>query len=187
MLVFFIAHNRFRRNMSASTSLPSIRSLLVRYLLPSNALLGCLGNMLILLLFYRHRQNACANYLSGAAAMNMLYLATSVALHFYTSERGDPSLHSFVFCKVRSYFLHVWRQVPRYFTVLGCIDRYALTHTNTHIRSFSQIKMVWMAMITTTVFWHIFLLHIIIMVTVKERQCTYFGLYFILNNVQGCA
>ena len=147
------------------------------------AALGCAGNILILVLFRKHRKNACALYLSAAAVMNIIYLSLSVPLGVYTNERGDPSLRSLALCKLRFYLFHVWGQMSRYFIVSACIDRYALTHMNPHIRSLSRITVVRRSIAIITIFWHLIALHIVIMTTVRNRRCGYFDLYSTLNSI----
>ena len=155
---------------------------IVRFVIPTVAVLGIVGNILVLILFRKHHKNACALYLSGAAAMNILYLSLSVPLNVYTNERGDPSLYSLALCKLRFYMFHVWGQLSRYFIVFACIDRFALTHMNPRIRSMSHPKVVQPLMAIITVFWHVFALHIAIMTTVMNGRCGYFGLYSTLNS-----
>jgi hypothetical protein len=115
--------------------------------------------------------------------MNMIYLSLSIPLGVYTSERGDPSLRSLALCKLRFYLFHVWGQMSRYFIVSACIDRYALTHMNPRIRSFSGLTVVRRSIAIITIFWHVIALHIVIMATVRNRRCGYFDLYSTLNSV----
>ena len=165
------------------TSLPFVQSQFHRYIIPPVAALGCAGNILILVLFRKHRTNACALYLSAAAMMNIIYLTLSVTLSMYTNERGDPSLRSLALCKLRFYLFHVWGQMSRYFIVCACIDRYALTHMNPRVRSLSGVTMVRRSIAIITIFWHLIALHIVIMTTVRNRRCGYFDLYSTLNSV----
>jgi hypothetical protein len=167
----------------SATSLPLVQQQFVRYIIPIVAALGNFGNILVLILFRKHRKNACALYLSCAAVMNILYLSLSVPLNVYTNERGDPSVYSLLLCKSRFYFFHVWGQVSRYCIVFACIDRFALTHMNPYIRSMSRVKVVYIMMATIIIFWHVFALHIAIMTTVMNGRCGYFGLYSTLNSV----
>lgn len=167
-----------------STSiLPFIQTQLVRYGIPIILSLGCTGNAYIVILFLKNHKNACTMLLLSAAIMNIIYLVFSVPLIMYTYEHGDPSLNSMSLCKLRYYLFHVWGQMSRYFIVLACVDRFALTHMNANIRMLSQPFMARWLIGITTIFWHIFAIHILIMTTIKSGRCGYFDLYYTLNSI----
>jgi len=145
--------------------------------------LGCTGNAYVVFVFLKNRKNACAIFLLSAALMNIIYLAFSIPLTVYTYEYGDPSLNSMVLCKLRYYLFHIWGQMSRYFIVLACIDRFALTNMNANIRTFSQSYVAQYLIVITTIFWHLFAIHIVIMTTIKNGRCGYFDLYSTLNSI----
>ncbi|CAF1264792.1 unnamed protein product [Adineta steineri] len=163
--------------------LPVIQTQLVRFGTTVILFLGCFGNGYVVFLFIRHRKNACAMFLLSAAVMNIIYLVFSIPLTVYTYEYGDPSLYSMSLCKLRYYLFHVWGQMSRYFILLACIDRFALTHMNANMRALSQPHIARRWIVITTIFWHLFALHIVIMTTVKNGRCGYFDLYSTLNSI----
>jgi hypothetical protein len=167
-----------------STSLlPVIQIQLVRYGITTIMFLGCTGNAYVVFAFLKHYKNPCAMLLLCAAMMNIIYLGLSIPLNVYTYEHGDPSLYSMGLCKSRYYLFHVWGQMSRYFIVLACIDRFALTNRNNNIRKLSQPRIALCLIVIITIFWHLFALHIAIMTTVKNGRCGYFDLYYTLNSV----
>jgi hypothetical protein len=167
-----------------STSLlPVVQIQLVRYGITTIMFLGCTGNAYVVFAFLKHYKNPCSILLLSAAVMNIIYLGLSIPLNVYTYEHGDPSLYSMGLCKSRYYLFHVWGQMSRYFIVLACIDRFALTNRSNKIRRLSQSHIARYLIVIITIFWHLFALHIAIMTTVKNGRCGYFDLYYTLNSV----
>jgi hypothetical protein len=167
----------------SNSLLSFIQTQLVRYGTTTIMVLGCTGNAYVVFVFLKNRKNACAIFLLSAALMNIIYLAFSIPLTVYTYEYGDPSLNSMGLCKLRYYVFHIWGQMSRYFIVLACIDRFALTSTNANIRTFSQSYKAQCLIVITTIFWHLFAIHIVIMTTIKNGRCGYFDLYSTLNSI----
>jgi len=52
----------------------------------------------------------------------------------------DPTTTSLFFCKFRVYIIHVTTLLSRFYIVLACADRWAMTSTSVKRRAFSQIK-----------------------------------------------
>jgi hypothetical protein len=167
----------------STSALSFIQTQLVRYGITTIMFLGCTGNAYVVLTFLKHYKNSCALFLLSAAIMNIIYLALSIPLTVYTYEHGDPSLYSMGLCKLRYYLFHVWGQMSRYFIVLACIDRFALTNIDSKIRMLGQPYVARWLIGLITIFWHIFAIHIAIMTTVKNGRCGYFDLYYTLNSI----
>ncbi|CAF1327997.1 unnamed protein product [Adineta ricciae] len=167
-----------------STSVLSfIQAQFVRYGMAIILVFGCFGNVYAVFFFIRQRKNVCALFLLSAAFMNILYLIFNIPINVYSYEFGDPSRYSMTLCKLRYYIFHVWGQMSRYFILLACIDRYALTHMSANIRLLIGPRLARRLIVIVTLFWHVFPLHILIMTTIKNGQCGYFDLYYILNSI----
>ncbi|CAF3989836.1 unnamed protein product [Rotaria sordida] len=143
----------------SSSLLLFIQTQLVRYGTTILMVLGCIGNAYVVFHFI------------------------NIPLTVFTYEYGDPSLYLIGLCKARYYLFHVWGQMSRYFIILACIDRFALTNMNVNIRLLSKPYMARRLIGITTIGWHLFAIHIVIMTTVKNGRCGYFDLYSTLNSI----
>jgi hypothetical protein len=65
--------------------------------------LGCIGNIFILILFNRQRQNACSIYLINAAIVNLLYLTITGFSRIFFIEYNQTVLQVLILCKISSY------------------------------------------------------------------------------------
>jgi len=54
----------------------------------------------------------------------------------------DLTTTSLFFCKFQTYIAHVTTLLSMFDIVLACVDRWAMSSTNVHRRSFGQIKVV---------------------------------------------
>ncbi|CAF1204434.1 unnamed protein product [Adineta steineri] len=105
----------------------------------------------------------------------------------YTYDRGDPSVGSSIFCKVRVYLPHVWGQMGRYFIVLASMDRFAMTSNSARLRSLSRLSVGRWLLGVFTVLWHALGSLALIMTTIQNGQCGQFGIYYIWYNVYSIA
>ena len=168
--------------MSASL-LPLVQVQLTRFGLPTLLVLGTIGNGFIIILFSKHRKNACSMYLLSGAVMNAVFLTFNILLILYTSYYGDPTLLSLDFCRSRFYLSHVWGQMARYFIVLACIDRFILTCIHSRFRGLCRPSVAWCLMAIITIIWYLFGIHIPIMTKIENGRCGQFGTYYIVYTV----
>ena len=164
--------------MSASTLLPFVQVQLIRYGLSTILILGNIGNGFVAFLFGRHQKNACSMYLLSAAIMSNIFLISNIPLQVYITYHGDPTVGTPIFCKLRYYLPNVWGQMSRYFVVLACIDRFAMTNANVRLRAFSRPSIARYLMSIVTVFCHLVAIHLLIMITVMNGQCGPSGSYY---------
>jgi hypothetical protein len=122
--------------MSASF-LPVLQIYLNQYGMPTCLILGNIGNAFIIYIWRKRQQNTCSMYLLNAAIMNIIFLTFNVPLLTYTYDHGDSTSRSLIFCKLRNFLLHVVGQIVRYFVVLVCIDRFAITSLRAGLRNLS--------------------------------------------------
>ncbi len=84
---------------------------------------------------------------------------------------------------MRTFIAQVYSQIGRYYIVLACIDRYALTSPNVRLRNFSQISTARRLMVITFILWHILSIHLPIFSTIQNGRYDQFGFYYILYSV----
>ncbi|CAF4247394.1 unnamed protein product, partial [Adineta steineri] len=78
---------------------------------------------------------------------------------------------------------HIWNQTGRYLTVLACIDRYIWTANNAHARLINRPSTSRCLTIILFLFWHIFSIHIAVLVTIANGICSSFGVYYVIYQV----
>jgi len=108
--------------MSSST-LGTIQTQLNLYAYPFFMIFGSIGNVFILILLSRRRQNACSIYLISSAIMNILYLLTDGFFRIF-AVYNDGTIRAIILCKMSNYIPTVTGQVTKTMVVLACIDRY---------------------------------------------------------------
>jgi len=163
--------------MSAS-SLPVLQRYLNQYGMPICLILGNIGNTFIIFILKKRQQNACSMYLLNAAIMNIIFLTFNILLLTYTYNYGDPTSQSLIFCKLRRFLLHVVGQISRYFIVLACIDRFAVTSLRAGLRTLSQPAKARNLMIILSIILFLCAIHIFIFTTIKNGRCGQFPPYY---------
>ncbi len=146
-------------------------------------LLAIIGNVFIIILLSRRRQNSCAIYLSGTAVFNTVGLMILIPLSIYRIYYPDPTSYSLVLCKLRYYFSHSWGHTARYLMTLACLDRFILTTNNHRLLMMHRPKVSRTIMNITIIVCHIFLIHLAILTTIHNGQCGQFGVYYILYQI----
>ncbi|CAF1230463.1 unnamed protein product [Adineta steineri] len=164
----------------SATILPFIQTQITRYGMSALIIFGNIGNILIVLLFYQRRKNSCAMYLLCAAIVYSATVTFNGVINVYTLDYGDPTARSLFLCKFRSYIPHVWNQSGRYLTVLACIDRYMWTRDDAHTRFMNRSSTSRYLAAIVILFWHIFPIHIPILVTINNGRCSEFGVYYVI-------
>ncbi|CAF1228526.1 unnamed protein product [Adineta steineri] len=167
----------------AVTILPLIQAQITLYGMSTLMILGNIGNIIFIILFYRRRQNSCAMYLLCAAIVQSATLTFNSVINLYGLNYSDPTVHSLFLCKFRAYITHIWNQTGRYLTVLACIDRYIWTANNAHGRLINRPSTSRCFTIILFLFWHIFSIHIAVLVTITNGICSSFGVYYVIYQV----
>ena len=143
-----------------------IQTQLNHYGYPIFLILGNIGNILIAILFSRHRRSACMIYLLSSAIMNDLYLTFNSLVEIFPFYYADESLRAFTLCKIRFYLSNVLGQLAKTMVVLACIDRFMITNDCVHLRALSTPKRAKWFILISILFWIIFASHIAIMTTI---------------------
>jgi hypothetical protein len=166
-----------------SLVLPLLQVQLTRYSYCIILILGNIGNIFIVLMFSRRRQNSCLLYLLVAAVFNSITITTSLPIALYGFDYGDPNIHSLTLCKLRSYVVHAWTQISRYLIVLACVDRYVLTTNNVYFRAMNRPSVARYTIGSVIVFWHVASIHILILLTINNGRCGLFGVYYFVYQI----
>ena len=162
--------------MSSST-LTTIQTQLNLYGYPIFLILGNIGNVFIVILFSRQRQNPCAIYLISSAIVNNVYLISFGLSQIFPIYYGGETMFAWVFCKIYAYVLNVLGQIARTMLVLACVDRFLITNERATFRAFSTLKRAKWFILFSILFWLLFTIHIPIMRTIINGKCVLFGIY----------
>ncbi|CAF0951609.1 unnamed protein product [Adineta steineri] len=161
----------------SSSSLLTIQNQIFLYGYSICVILGNIGNVLIVILLSRQRQNPCSIYLINLAILNDLYLILNSFVQIFPFSYSDESLRVFIFCKIRLYLSNIFGQLAKTILVFACIDRFMITSDRATIRALSTPKRVKRFVLLAFIFWIIFPIHIPIMITINNGQYGAFGIY----------
>jgi hypothetical protein len=95
----------------------------------------------------------------------------------------DQTIHVLSFCKSYKYILYIFGQEAKTMLVLACIDRFLITSARASFRTFSTPKRAKCLIFFSSIFWLLTTLHVPIMITVVNGQCTTSGVYSIVYTV----
>jgi hypothetical protein len=161
----------------SSTSLTTIQTQLNLYGFSLFMILGNAGNAFIVILFSKQRQNACSIYLLSAAIVNILYLTFNGFTTIFPVNFGDETPLAYVLCKITPYIIGFLGQISKTMLVLACIDRFLITSDRAGFRAFSTTKRAKYLIFFSALFWPLLAIHVPIMETIINGQCTTTGIY----------
>ncbi|CAF3652259.1 unnamed protein product [Rotaria sp. Silwood1] len=138
-----------------SASLNDVRIWMTRYLMSSYLTLGLLGNLINIFMFTRKNplRNSCSLYLLTISIAHIFNAIVGVVPTIYNLDNVDPSLYSYIFCKLRVYTQHSVIMFSRTLLVIGCIDRFALCSNNQRFRSLNNPKVALRIIIGLLIAW----------------------------------
>jgi len=150
---------------------------------PICMILGNIGNVFIVVIFSRQRQSACAIYLISSALANTIYLTFGSISSIFTFYDPSGTTSTIIYCKIYTYILNLVGQIPKTLIILACIDRFLITSNRASFRAFSTPKRAKYMIFFTCLFWAIFLIHVPIMNTVIDGQCSTSHVYATIYSV----
>jgi len=118
----------------------------------------------------------------SSAIINILFLLTIVFLvrfPFY----DDGTIGALILCKISAYASGIIGEVARIMLLFACIDRYMITSDQARFRALSTPKRAKYLIVFSIFFWVITAIHIPIMSTIVNGQCTKTGIYAIFFSV----
>jgi hypothetical protein len=177
-----------KRRMALADDLNFIQHIFTRYILPICFLLGIIGNLLNISVFcQKHlRRNSCSIYFISTSIFNFLVMFFGIIPIVYTSYSSyDYASYSVIYCKFRSYIVHVLLMMSRSSVALACIDRFALCSSNVHIRALNQHHIAIRLVCAISFLWLLIPTHMIIEVDIEMpgRRCGAEGIYLIIYSI----
>ena len=161
----------------SSAALTAIQTQINVYGYPILLIFGTIGNILIVILFKKYHQNACAIYILSAAIANGIYVTVIAFFQIFPFYYEDESTRAFILCKFRYYITNTIGQITRTMLILSCIDRYLITSNRPSFRTLSTPKRAVWAIIISIIIWPILASHIAIMNTIEKGKCNSYGVY----------
>ena len=161
----------------SSSILSIIQTQLSLYGYPIFMVLGDIGNVFIVIIFSRQRQNPCALYLISSAIVNGVYLTFLGLAQIFPFYYGDGTIGALVFCKLYTYILNVLGQIPKTLVVLACVDRFMITNERATWRAFSTLKRAKWFTFFSILFWSLFTIYAPIVQTIINGRCTNTGIF----------
>jgi hypothetical protein len=146
-------------------------------------ILGNIGNVFIVIIFSQQRQSACAIYLICSAVMNIVYLTYGVLATVFMFYYPDRTTDVIIFCKLYKYILYIFGQESKAMLVFACIDRFLITSDRAGFRAFSTPKRAKYLIFVSSIFWLLSTIHVPIMITVVNGQCTTSDVYSIIYTI----
>jgi hypothetical protein len=147
-------------------------------------ILGNIGNVFIVIIFNRQRQTACSIYLISSAVLNTVYLIIYGFFQLFPINYGDGTIGFIILCKIHIYIIGILGQEAKSMIILACVDRFLITSNRASFRAFSTPKRAKYLMFFSFIFWSLLSIHIPIMMTAVNGQCTISsGVYSIILNV----
>jgi len=138
---------------------------------------GNIGNIFVIIVFSRQRQNTCSLYLINSAIVNILHLTINGFLKIFSYSYNDASIRALILCKLSNYGPAFLGQVTKTMIVFACIDRYMITSHRATIRAFSTPKRTKYIIFFSYIFWLVVSSHLLIWTIISNGQCTKVGFY----------
>jgi hypothetical protein len=161
----------------ASSLVTIIQADLILYGYSIGMLIGTIGNAFVIRILSRQRENACSIYLLSAAIVNIVYLIFYGFTQIFPVNYKDATSTAFALCKTYLYIAGVLGQLAKTLLVLASIDRSLITNDRATVRALSTPKRAKYLMFFAVIFWLLLSVHLPIMATIVNGQCTGVGVY----------
>ncbi|CAF1047907.1 unnamed protein product [Adineta steineri] len=149
------------------------------FIMPILLVFGSGGNILNAIIFLQKtlRSCSCSMYMIAAYFLHTIVLCFAMSTTLYSLNHRDPLTYSVPYCKIRQYLISAIFTMARCCVGMACVDRYAITSQNTHIRAFGRPHIARFIIITIIIVWLILPVHLIIYNTIQNSRCIMPGLY----------
>jgi hypothetical protein len=111
-------------------------------------------------------------YLISSAVTNSVYLTFDGFFQIFPIYYGDGTIRAIDLCKIHAYIPNALGQIAKTMLVLASIDRFLITSDRASFRAFSTPKRAKYLIVFSFSFWFLFVIHVPIMRTVVNGQCT---------------
>ncbi len=161
--------------------LVSIQTNLYRFGGPVLMGVGTVSCILSVIVFTKKnlRKNPCSIYFIAFNISNFLLIFTSIL--FSTMANGyniDPTLYNLTFCHFRFYGILLFDILSPSYLILASIDRILITSRNALTRQRSTRRLVFICIISITLFWMLFHIHALILTNYIQLAPGYIICYF---------
>jgi hypothetical protein len=109
--------------------------------------------------------------------MNIVYLTFNGFVQIFPIYYGDETKHAITLCKIYIYTLNVLGQEAKTMIIFACIDRFLITSDRASVQAFSTPKRAKYLICFSLGFWSLSAIHVPVMMTVINGQCTTSGVY----------
>ncbi|CAF1531048.1 unnamed protein product [Adineta ricciae] len=123
---------------------------------PILIIFGILSSILSLIIFMKKnlRKDPCSIYFIAYNIASLIMIYTVILLNtLIYGYNIDPSSYDIHFCRFRLYNLLLLDVLGPSYLILASIDRILITSMNVHIRQCSTIRLAYLTIFLTTIFW----------------------------------
>ncbi|CAF1101676.1 unnamed protein product [Adineta steineri] len=167
----------------SSSIIASIQSDLTLYGYSITMVFGNIGNIFVVIILSRQRENACSIYLLSAAVVNIIYLTFYGFIQIFPVNYRNVTTTAFVLCKIYLYIAGILGQLAKTLLVLASIDRFLVTNRHALVRGYSTPKRAKYLVFFGFIFWLLLSIHLPIMTTIVNGQCTGVGIYVTIRAI----
>ncbi len=111
----------------------------------------------------------------AASCANLVSLSFGMIPTFYLLNHVYSGSYSLVFCKMQGYFTNTSLQMTRFYLLLACFDRYAISSANVQIRKFGNIAVARRMIPIVMIFCYLIAIHLIIFLEIVKNTCGLFN------------
>ncbi|CAF5028278.1 unnamed protein product [Rotaria sp. Silwood1] len=149
----------------------------------SFGIFGCICNFITFTAIQLHK-NSCAFYFLCATIFDLLSIIFGVTTRFANDHLGSTLLNTNrVYCKLRASLVSAIPLVSMYLVLLSSVDRYMSSSMSVRLRSFSQMKIAYRAIIIAIVISFLSCSHILVSYDLRPICATRPGSYAMFDSM----
>ncbi|UJR32702.1 hypothetical protein I4U23_020161 [Adineta vaga] len=140
-------------------------------------ILANIGNFLSVLIFLKRswRKNVCILYFNVYLLFNTCYINSSmISGIFIFGFKINILNRSVILCKLYFYTVFLFSTLSPTILILASIDRLLISSQNIDTRLYSSKRLAYFSVGTSTIFWSIFYIHLLIKVNIQQFNPTYY-------------
>ena len=164
-------------NNNSFAILTEIPVFLHRYVVVILFVIGNLGNVLSLVIFFKRswRKNVCVFYFIVCAISNTIFINSTLFGSIFTLGFYLNALHShIVLCKFFYYISYLSSTYYPTLLIFASFDRLLISSQNVDTRLYSSKRLAYLFVSSNFVLWCVFSLHILVKVNLQPLDVTHF-------------
>ena len=157
---------------------------LYRYLGIALYVIGNLGNLSSIAIFWKHswRKNVCSFYFVICLLCSTVFVnSTLIGAVYIAAFNGNVQNYSPVLCKLFYYVSYLFSNYLPIILILGSIDRLLISSQKVDTRLYSSKRLAYFSVATGFLVWSVFSLHVLIKVGIQQIYPTVFICYYDLS------